>query len=106
MDKRAISVIGAVGALACLTGAAAAAPLPVQTYADLLAPIENPAQALAAMDAQSSASDAGASVEMVQYRHHHHHHHHRMRVPRFIPRSFHRHHHHHHHHHHHYRRDY
>jgi hypothetical protein len=89
MDKRIAGLLGAVGALASLPGAAAASPadsaalLKVQSYAELLNPIPNAKAVLAAVD--ETQDPIGTSSELAQ---HHHHHHHRR----------HRHHHHHHHH--------
>lgn len=68
-----------------------------ESYADLLAPIDNAAALLRTSDnIQSDEADNGnAPVELVQYYYHHHHHHHHHHY--FY-------HHHHHHHHHHWRR--
>lgn len=104
MDKKIAGMLGAVAAVAAVSGAQASAPvqtsndpLAVQSYADLLAPIPNAAQLLIADDAKLTAQSAGG-VQVAQVVVGHHHHHHVVVAPR---RRYWRHHHHHHHHHHH-----
>ena len=105
MDKKIAGLLGAAAALTTLGSAQAAPAAPVQTlpaasnYADLLEPVPNATEILAADD--QSLGDGQATVQLAQY-HHHHHHHRRVIV---IHRRHHHHHHHwrryHHHHHHH-----
>src|ERR1700675_4708198 len=102
MDKKIAGLLGAVGALASLNSAQAAAPpdpaavLNAQSYADLLNPIPN---AKATLDAVDEAYDqAGTSFQVAQNDRHHHHHHHSYRRERRIVVAPRRHHHHHHHH--------
>jgi hypothetical protein len=97
MGKKIAGLLGAVAGLATV-GAAQAAPQPAQnlpqapsSYADLLAPIANPVEAL---QADNAARAQAPEVELAQYyyygyrpyynyrpyyyhhhRHHHHHHH-------------------------------
>lgn len=111
MDKKIAALLGAAAGVASM-GSAQAATGPAGTaqaqqassYADLLAPVPNPVEALKADDA-ARAQEAAAEMQLAQYypypypppyyyyRHHHHHHHHR-----YWRRSYHHHHHHHHHH--------
>ncbi len=107
MDKRIISLVGALSAFAIpeavqampATTANANDVLRVQSYAELLDPIPNAAALLRAADA--APQPESGSVQLAQYggdyyHHHHHHHHHHYRY-----RYYHHHHHHHHHHHYH-----
>ena len=95
MDKKTMSLVGAVAAL--VPGVAAAAPVSsAAAYADLLKPIPNALSQLATADELAAARDAqnGELVQFAGWHHHHHrwgrhHHHHRWWG---------RHHHHHHHH--------
>lgn len=68
-----------------------------ESYADLLAPIDNAVALLRTSDNIQSgeANSSDASIELAQYYYYHHHHHHHHHYY---------HHHHHHHHHHHWRR--
>ena len=100
MDKKLAGLLGAVGALASLDAAHAAAitndpttTLAARSYADLLNPIPNATAKLKAADE----ADGTARVRVAENAHHHHHHHsyHRERKIVVAP---HRHHHHHHHH--------
>ena len=124
MDKKLVSLLGAVATLAMMD-AVQAAPEPTQdptevlkasSFDDLLKPIPNAAHLLRAIDERGPAkpAEAASDVQVAQvvypyYHHHHHHHHHHYGygvrvVPPGIPvpgRYYH--HHHHHHHHHHYR---
>ena len=109
MDKKIAGLLGAVAGIATI-GAAQAAPQPAQnssqapsSYADLLAPIANPVEAL---QADNAARAQAPEAELAQYyyygygpryyappyyyHHHHHHHHHHHRA------YYHHHHHHHH----------
>ena len=118
MDKKIAGLLGAVAGLATMGAANAAvqnpatdSPLPAAaSYAELLAPVGNAPELLAADDA-ARAQQGEARVQLAQYHHHHHHntriiikrrhHHHHHR--KIIIRSHHHHHynrHHHHHHHH------
>jgi hypothetical protein len=92
MDKKIAGLLGAVAGLATLTSAQAAigpAPnsseaLEASSYADLLAPLSNPAALLKADDAaraqQQSEPADDFQVAQLYYvadaNHHHHHHHH------------------------------
>ena len=118
MDHKIAGLLGAVGALATMGSAEAAAPAPtdvlkVSSYADLLTPIPNASEELEAIDRAAARSDDGR-VELAQFyveRDHHHHHHHNSYYRRYrdaprvvvVPRGY-RHHHHHHHHNSYYRR--
>jgi hypothetical protein len=82
MDKRIAGLLGAVGALASLHSAEAAAGpadsaaiLKVQSFAELLNPIPNAKAALAAVD--ETQDRTGTSFEVADNRHHHHHRRHR-----------------------------
>jgi hypothetical protein len=97
MDKSMIGLIAALGAVAPLTSAQAAAVSPeaavqslrVNSVAELLEPVPNAVAVLAALDsAPRPESDASTlkGVRVAQWHHHHHHHHH----------YYHHHHHHHH----------
>jgi hypothetical protein len=109
MDKTTAGLLGAVATLATMGVAQAAtepAPNPSQfmqaaSYADLLAPVQNPTELMKADDAMRAErgtlqDDVDRTPENVQladwhnenYHHHHHHHH----------QAYNRHHHHHHHH--------
>ena len=106
MDKKIAGLLGAVGALASLNAAQAAAPtnsndvLKARSYADLLDPIPNAAEKLQAVDKTPMTAPVQTAQLVIEGRHHHHHHHHhayhRDRRIVVMPR---RHHHHHHHHH-------
>lgn len=85
MDKKIVGLVGAVAGLATIgTAQAAIAPAPPASYADLLASVPNPIQAL---QADNAARAKPNRVELAQwyygpyygygYYHHHHHHHHR-----------------------------
>ncbi len=117
MDKKIAGLLGAVAGLATMSTAQAstgpasdpAEPLQASSYADLLAPISNPAAALQAdNEVRANAAERLNEVELAQayytpyysppysypyrypaynYHHHHHHHHHHAYA-------------HHHHHHH------
>jgi hypothetical protein len=113
MDKKIVGLLGAVAGLATMsTAQAATGPAPdaaeapqASSYADLLAPISNPAAVLKADNAaREKAAEGLNEVELAQayyypyysapygypaYRYHHHHHHHHHHAAR-----------HHHHHHH------
>jgi hypothetical protein len=101
MDKKIAGLLGAVGALASLSGAEAATSaepsnvLKAQSYADLLKPIPNALEVLNAVDNETTKT---GEFQIAENAHHHHHHHSYRRGRRVIvaPR---RHHHHHHHHH-------
>jgi len=93
MDKKLLGVLGAASTLALIAGGPATAATggseppalqPAQSFGELLDPIPNAAEILAAED-EKPATDT-APIQMAQYHHHHHHHHH-----------YHHHHHHHHH---------
>jgi hypothetical protein len=94
MDKTLAALLGAVGTLAAVGPAhAAAQPIdqPVEapanladilhaaSYADLLRPIPNAVEQLRALEQAELArpSDTARMLYEVQYHHHHHHHHHR-----------------------------
>ena len=112
MDKKLAGLGGVMGALAVAAPGQAATPtlddvMQAESYADLLRPIPNARELLAASDA---AETRAPELMEVQYYHHHHHHHHHHRYYRpYYPaypvaRGYYRpryHHHHHHHHHHH-----
>jgi hypothetical protein len=109
MDKKIVGLLGAVAALATVGGAqASTAPVQmsndaqaVRSYADLLAPIQNATEALAADNAmREQAVKPAGGAKLAQYHHHHHHHHHHHVIV-IRKHRHHRHHHHHHHHHHH-----
>jgi hypothetical protein len=124
MDKKLVSLLGAVATLATMD-AVQAAPDPTRgpaevlkasSFNDLLKPIPNAARLLKAIDESGPAKPAevASDVQVAQfvypyYHHHHHHHHHHhygygVRViPPGIPVPGRYYHHHHHHHHHHYR---
>jgi hypothetical protein len=103
MDKKLLGVLGAASTLALLAGGPAAASTgsseapalqPAQSFGELLDPIPNATEILAAEEAKPAAETA--PIQMAQFHHHHHHHH-----------FYHHHHHHfyhHHHHHHHWMR--
>jgi hypothetical protein len=102
MDKKIAGLVGAVSALATMTGVEAARAqnvtevLNARSYAELLQPIPNAVALLMAADAVNVArvnaeAAQDPNMKLAQYGYHHHHHHHRWY-----------HHHHHHHHHHHY----
>ena len=115
--KRSTTMLAGAATVALAAGAMASSPamadpIPVATsYADLLVPVPNAMERLAADDANQPA----AHMELAQYggpmnhHHHHHHHHHNRRWYRangyyynggqWILRPVHHHHHHHHHHH-------
>jgi len=107
MDKKIAGLLGAAAAVATVGGAQASATpaqtsndaLTARSYADLLTPIANAAEALIADNARLEAK-ASEGVQLAQYypnryyHHHHHHHHHGYYHYRY------RYHHHHHHHHH------
>ena len=90
MDKKLLALIGAVAGVATVGSAKAAVETAPATsaapasYADLLAPIDNPVQQLQADDAARAAKDAGTQTAQYypygypyyRYYHHHHHHHH------------------------------
>jgi hypothetical protein len=120
MNRRSTAkIVGAAAAL--VTGPAVAAtppqaqPVPVaRSYAELLQPIGNPVERLAAADAQAPEPRL-LEAQYVAYHHHHHHHHHHWRHSRawYLRNGYYwnnggwmlrprRHHHHHHHHHHNY----
>jgi hypothetical protein len=97
MDKKIVGVIAAVGALAPIGAAQAAAPngdveqiIHARSFSELLHPIPNAVAVLKAVE--GAKTDPSAQMMVAQYHHHHHHHHY-----------YHHHHHHHfyHHHHHH-----
>lgn len=108
MDKKIAALLGAVAGVATMGSAQAATGpatngsevLQPSSYADLLAPVANPVEALKADDA-ARAQEAAAEVQLAQYypypypppyyRYRHHHHH------AYWRRSHHHHHHHHHH---------
>jgi hypothetical protein len=80
MDKKLAGLLGAAAALTTVTAAQAApaqpAPVaPATSYADLLQPIPNAADALKADEVARFQSGPAAKLERVQYHHHHHHHH-------------------------------
>jgi|SRR5476649_487505 hypothetical protein len=94
MDKKIVGVIAAVGALAPISAAQAAAPIGdveqimhARSFSELLHPIPNAIAALKAVD--EAHTDPSAQMMVAQYHHHHHHYYH------------HHHHHHFYHHHHH-----
>jgi hypothetical protein len=100
MDKKLAGVIAAIGALAPMGAAQAAAPaseveqvMQARSFSELLQPIPNAAAVLKVVD--ETQADPSAEMQVAQYYSHHHHHHH----------YYYRHHHHHHHyyyrHHHH-----
>ena len=79
MDKTLAGVLGAVGALAVTQAHAAPAQVPnadaalqAASYADLLNPIPNALDVLAAEPAIGT--DPAPGVQDVQWHHHHHHH--------------------------------
>jgi hypothetical protein len=100
MDKKLAGLIAAIGVLAPIGAAQAAAPtskveqaMQARSFSELLQPIPNAAAVLRAVD--EAQADPAAEMQVAQYHHHHHHHY------------YHHHHHHHHHwwwhhHHHHY----
>lgn len=95
MDKKIFGVLGAASALALAAGGPAAADVsasaslaPAQSFAELLDPIPNAAETLAAVEAETPATKKAEPAGMQVAEHHHHHHHHHVY----------RHHHHHHHH--------
>jgi len=92
MDKKILGLLGAASALAVAAGCpAVAAPSddtelrPAQSFAELLEPIPNAVETLAAVEDQAPVATAKPAGE--QFAEHHHHHHHYV--------------HHHYHHHHH-----
>jgi hypothetical protein len=103
MDKKIAGVIAAIGAIAPLGVAQAAAPsseieqvMRASSFSELLQPIPNAAALLKSANEKTideAQADAPVGDLVAQYHHHHHHHHHWWRR---------RYHHHHHHHHHHY----
>ena len=109
MDKKLAGLLGAVAGVATLGGAHAAAPqngpvspLPAATsYAELLQPIGNATELLAADDAvRVQQSDSRVRVAEDHHHHHHmkiivkHHHHHHHHKKIIIKKSHHHHHHH------------
>lgn len=120
MDKTVVGLMGAAAVLGAGSAQAAAVhPLSLDdamqaaSYADLLKPIPNALELLAASDAAAEADvlPAGDVMQVQYYYHHHHHHHHNQFLRRLLPpvvvlNDHHHHHHHryyrrHHHHHHH-----
>ncbi len=100
MDKKLLGVLGAASTLALIAGGPATAATggsepptlrPAQSFGELLDPIPNATEILAADDEKLANEPAPAPMQMAQWHHHHHHH------------FYHHHHHHfyHHHHHHH-----
>ena len=82
MDKKIAGLLGAVGALASVnTAQAAATPsdpteaLKAQSFADLLEPIPNAMEKLQAVDETQSPKIRTAQL-FIEHHHHHHHHHH------------------------------
>jgi len=115
MDKKIAGLLGAVGALASLnTAQAAASPdsadvLKAGSYADLLEPIPDAAGKLRAVDESANTSKVQTAQLFFEHHHHHHHHHHHgyyrgepriVVTPGYGYRRYYHHHHHHHHHHH------
>lgn len=117
MQRRLLSILGGVSALALLSGAALAAPTvdapatvkPAQSFGELLDPVPDAVSVLKADDGINAARPVQVAQLYFGVGHHHHHHHnfyyhhhHHFRggYPGF---GFYRHHHHHHfyHHHHH-----
>lgn len=99
MDKKIAGLVAAIGALAPLGAAQAAAgpgdveqAMRVQSFSELLQPIPNAAALLKVVDESQAAPSQGAQLAQLYHHHHHHHHHYYRRWRR----------HHHHHHHHHY----
>jgi hypothetical protein len=95
MDKKIAGVIAAIGALAPIGAAQAAAPaneseqvMQARSFSELLRPIPNASAVLKAVG--EAQADPPAEVQLAQYHHHHHHHHWR--------RDYHHHHHHYRHH--------
>lgn len=97
MNKRMAALLGGAAALATLNVAQAtvpaappAQPLAASSYAELLAPVPQPVEALKADDA-ARAQASQARVQLAQYHHHHHHfrryhhHHHHHHSGAFIP---------------------
>jgi hypothetical protein len=96
MSEKLLLLAGAAAAAAVGALPAEAAPassLAVSSYAELLQPIPDAREKIAAMDAQKRAPTA--RVELAQYYHHHHHHHHWRRW--YHHHHWYRHHHRHHH---------
>ncbi|HLH49884.1 MAG TPA: hypothetical protein VKV96_11120 [Roseiarcus sp.] len=97
MDKKTLGVLGAASALAIVAAAPAAADAsagaalkPAQSFSELLDPIPNAVETLAAVETETPATATKPALMQVAQDHHHHHHHHHYVY---------RHHHHHHHHH-------
>jgi hypothetical protein len=105
MDKKLLGILGGASTLALVSGGPTTAATsqadapslrPAQSFSELLDPIPNAVEILAADDEGPTAQ--APQIQLVQYHHHHHHHHHMF---------YHHHHHHmfyHHHHHHHWGR--
>ena len=105
MDKKIAGLLGAVAAVTTMAGAQAATQAPANpssalrasSYADLLMPVPNAAEALVADNellTQGAKRPAGVKVAEE-----HHHHHHSVVIIKKHRRHYHHHHHHHHHHH-------
>jgi hypothetical protein len=104
MDKTALGLVAALGAVVPLGTALASTPpdgpqraLHATSIAELLEPVPNAVDVMKATETERSAQAEQQQklAQIIEFGHHHHHHHHR--------RFFFRHHHHHHHHHHHWR---
>ena len=98
MDKKLAGLLGVASVLA-LPAAHASTAVPqsldaamqANSYSDLLKPIPNAVELLAASSQVPAESEADSAIQEVQYWYRHHHHHHHWRRRRW----------HHHHHHHH-----
>gem|GEM_PF-4821998 len=111
MDKKLLGMLGGASALALVSGGPSSAATsqmeppalqPAQSFGELLDPIPNALDVLAAEDEKPAT--VAPQIQLVQWHHHHHHHHHMFYHHHHHHHHMFYHHHHHHHHHHWWRR--